>query len=88
MTKKYDLKHFLMKDFSYDCVKSKKLIDEAIVANIIKSVIFKGNVAFRIIRADSNADDTIIAPGTQDYNSHFVRNNLLKTETIAQKPMY
>ena len=58
-----DLKH-LMKDFSYDCGTSMKLIDEAIVANITKSVIFNGNVAFRIIRADSNADDAIIVPET------------------------
>ena len=62
--KQDDLKHFLIKDFSYDCGKSMKLIDEAIVANITKSVIFNGNVAFRIIRADSNADDTIIVPET------------------------
>ena len=49
----HNMKHFLMKDFNYDCKKAMKLIDEAIVANIIKSVIFNGKVAFRIIRADS-----------------------------------
>ena len=47
-----NLKHFLMKDFDYDREKARKLINEAIVANIIKSVIFNGEVAFRIIRAD------------------------------------
>ena len=55
-----NLKHFLMKYFNYDCEKAMKLIDEAIVANIIKSIIFNGKVAFRIIRADSNADDAIV----------------------------
>ena len=33
-----NLKHLLMKDFNYDCEKATKLIDEAIVANITKSV--------------------------------------------------
>ena len=47
-----NLKHFLMKDFNYDCEKTIKLIDEAMVANITKSVIFNGKVAFRTIRAD------------------------------------
>ena len=35
-----NLKHFLMKD--YNCEKAIKLIDKAVVANIIKSVIFNG----------------------------------------------
>ena len=67
-----------MKDFNYDCEKAMKLIDEAIVANIIKSVIFDGKVAFRIIRADSNADDTIIVPETQEDNSHVVQNDVIE----------
>ena len=37
-----NLKHFLMKYFNYDCEKAMKLIDEPIVANIIKSIIFNG----------------------------------------------
>ena len=48
-----------------------KLIDEAIVANIIKSVIFNGKVAFRIIRADSN-------PEKQEDNSHVAQNDLIE----------
>ena len=59
-----NLKHFLMKDLNYDCKKAMKLSNEAIVANIIKSIIFNGKVAFRIIRADSSTDDTIIVPET------------------------
>ena len=60
-----NLKYFFMKDFNYDREKATKLIDEAIVANIIKSVILNGNIRIiRIIRADSNADDTVIVPET------------------------
>ena len=43
-----DLKHFLMKDFSYDSERSMKLIDEAIVANIVKSVIFEATQMIRL----------------------------------------
>ena len=71
-----NLKHFLMKDLNYDCAKATKLIDEPIVANITKSVIFSSKVAFRIIRANSNADDTIIVPETQEGNSYVVQNIL------------
>ena len=78
-----NLKHFLMKDFNYDCKEPIKLIDESIVANIIKSIIFIGKVAFRIIRVDANADDTITVPETQEDNSHIGQNEgrLCCTET-------
>ena len=65
-----------MKDFNYDCEEAMKLIDEAIVANMIKSVIFNSKVALKIIRPDSNADDTIIVPETQEDNSHVVENDV------------
>ena len=55
-----------------------KLIDAAIVANIVESVIFNGKVAFRIIRSDSNADDTIVVPETQEDNSHVVQNDVIE----------
>ena len=55
-----------------------KLIGEVIVANIMKSIIFIGKVAFRIIRADSNADDTIIVPERLQDNSHIVQNNAIE----------
>ena len=74
----YNLKHFLMKGFSYDCEKAMKLIDEAIVANIIKSVIFNCKVAFRIIRADSYADDAIVVSETQENKSHVVQNDVIE----------
>ena len=75
-----NLKHFLMKYFNYDCEKAMKLINEAVVANIIESVIFNGIAAFRIIRADSNADNTIIVPETQEDNSHVVQNDVISNK--------
>ena len=71
-----------MKDFNYDCEKAMKLIDEAIVANIIKSVIFKGKVAVRIVSADSNADDTIVVPEMQEDNSHVVQNDVIEVRNF------
>ena len=68
-----NLRHFLMKDFNYDCEEAMKLIDEAIVVSIIKSVIFNSKVAFRMIRAYSNADDKIIVPEKQEDNFHVVQ---------------
>ena len=80
-----NLKHFLMKDLNYDCAKATKLIDEPIVANITKSVIFSSKVAFRIIRANSNADDTIIVPETQEGNSYVVQNDILEDKNCCRE---
>ena len=63
-----------------------KLIDEAIVANIIKSVIFNGKIANRIIREDSNTDDTIIVPETQEHNSHVAQNDETAVIEDSQTP--
>ena len=80
-----NLKHFSMKNFNYNCETAIKLIDEAIVANIIKSVIFDCKVAFRIIKADSNANDTIVVSERRKIILMLSRMMLLKTETVAQK---
>ena len=74
-----------MKDLNYDCAKATKLIDEPIVANITKSVIFSSKVAFRIIRANSNADDTIIVPETQEGNSYVVQNDILEDKNCCRE---
>ena len=60
------MKHFLLKDFNCDCEDAIKLIDEALAANIIKSVIFNGKATYKIVRADSVEDDTVLVPETQD----------------------
>ena len=80
-----NLKHFLMKDLNYDCAKATKLIDEPIVANITKSVIFSSKVAFRIIRANSNADDRIIVPETQEGNSFVVQNDIIEDKNCCRE---
>ena len=74
-----------MKDLNYDCAKATKLIDEPIVANITKSVIFSSKVAFRIIRANSNADDTIIVPETQESNSYVVQNDIIEDKNCCRE---
>ena len=74
-----------MKNFNYDREEAMKLINEAIVANIIKSVIFNGKVAFRIIGADPNADDTIIVPETQKDNSHVVQSNVIEDRNCCKE---
>ena len=65
-----NLKQFSLKDFNCDCEDAIKLIDEALAVNIIKSVIFNGKAAYRIVRADSVGDDTVLVPDTQDINDN------------------
>ena len=57
---------FLIKDFGYKKEDADKLIEEAICANVIKSVIFNGKVSYRIVMTDSVTDDTVLAPDTQE----------------------
>ena len=61
-----NLTRFLIKDFGYEKEDADKLIEEAICANVIKSVIFNGKVSYRIVRTDSVTDDTVLAPDTQE----------------------
>ena len=65
-----NLKHFLLKDFNCDCEDAIKLIDEALAANIIKSVIFNGKTAYGIVRANSIGDHIVLVPGTQDIDGN------------------
>ena len=66
---------FLIGLFNNDCEENMKLIDTKLEANIIKSAVSNDEVAYRIVKVDSNADDTIIAPETQEDNPHVVKNN-------------
>ena len=61
-----NLTPFLIKDFGYEKEDAGKLIEEAICANVIKSVIFNGKVTYRIVSTDSVTDDTVLAPDTQE----------------------
>ena len=51
------------------------MIEEALVASAIKSVIFTGKVAYRIVRTDSAADDTLFVPDTQESDCNDAKNN-------------
>ena len=73
-----------MKDFDYESKDAKNLIEEAIVENVIKSMIFNGKVSCRIVRADSAADDTIIIPETQQVDFHDEENNATVTAEISK----
>ena len=42
------------------------MIEVAICANVLKSVIFSGKVSYRIVRTDSVTYDTVLAPDTQE----------------------
>ena len=81
-----NLKHFLLKDFICDCEDTIKLTDEALAANIIKPVIFNGKAAYRIVRADSVGDDTVLVPETQDIdgNNEYVSTDFLEESLTSQ----
>ena len=61
-----NLTRFLIKDFGYKNEDADKLMEEDICANVIKSAIFNGKVSYRMVRTDSVADDTVLAPDTQE----------------------
>ena len=78
-----NLKHFLLKDFNCDREDAIKLTDEALAANIIKSIIFNGKAAFRIVRADSVGDDTVLVSETQDIDGN---NKHVSTDFSEESP--
>ena len=45
------------------------LIDEAVQANIVKSIMFNGKISYRIVKTDSVDDATILVSNTQVDNS-------------------
>ena len=79
-----NLKYFLMIDFNYNCEKAMKLIGEAIVANIMKSIIFIGKVSELSAQIQMQMTRLSYLKG---YKIILIlsRIMLLKTETVAQK---
>ena len=57
------------------------MIEKAICANLIKSVIFNGKVSYRIVRSDSVTDSTVLVPHTQEIviNDNHEENSNSKT---------
>ena len=70
-----NLQYFLMKHVDYESEDAKNLIEEFIVANVMKSVIFNSKVADRIVRMDSVVDDTIFIPEIREIDCHDEENN-------------
>ena len=48
-----NLKSFLANDYEYSPDLAENLIDEAVQANIVKSIIFNGKISYRIVKTDS-----------------------------------
>ena len=81
-----NLKHFLLRDFNCDCEDAIKLIDEALIANVVKSAIFNSKVSHIIARADPVGDDTVLLPETLeiDRNNEHVSSVFLEESLISQ----
>ena len=63
------MKHFWLGDFHHACEDATKLIDGVKAANVIKSAIFNGKVTYRIVRAGSVGDDTVLVEAEkQEYD--------------------
>ena len=59
------LKNFLVKDYEYSPEMAETLIDEAVQANSVKSIMFNGKISYRIAKKDSFGGSTILVPDTQ-----------------------
>ena len=57
-----NLKSFLVKDYEYSPELAENLIDEAVQANIVKSIMFNGKISCRIVKTDSDDDATVSVP--------------------------
>ena len=45
----HNLKSFLVEDYEYSPELAENLIDEAVQANIVKSIMFNGKISYRIV---------------------------------------
>ena len=70
-----NLKSFLANHYEYSPDRAENLIDEAIQANIVKSIIFNGKISYRIVKTDSVDDAAISVPDTQVDNLEDERND-------------
>ena len=74
-----NLKSFLVKDYEYSPELAENLIDEAVQANIVKSIMFNCKISCRIVKTDSVDDATISVPDTQVDNLEDERTDANKT---------
>ena len=63
------VKSFLVKDYEYSPELAENVIDKAVQANIVKSIMFNGKISYRIVKTDSVDDATISVSNTQVDNS-------------------
>ena len=59
------MKTFLVKDSEHSPEFAENFIDEAVQANIVKSIMFNRIISYRIVKTDSADDATILVPDTQ-----------------------
>ena len=64
-----NLMNFLVKDYECSPEIAENLIEEAVEANIVKSIIFNGKKSYRFVKTYSFDDATILVPDTQTGNS-------------------
>ena len=74
-----NLKSFLVKDYEYSPELAENVIDKAVQANIVKSIMFNGKISYRIVKTDSVDDATISVPDGQVDNSKDERTDANKT---------
>ena len=59
------LKSFLVKGYEYSLELAENVINEAVQANILKSINFNGIISYRIVKTDFVDDATISLPDMQ-----------------------
>ena len=64
-----NLMKFLVQFYECSPEIAENLIEEAVEANIVKSIIFNGKKSYRVVKTDSFDDATILVPDTQTGNS-------------------
>ena len=74
-----NLKSFLVKDYEYSPELAEHSIDEAVQANIVKSITFNCKISYRIVKTDSVNGTTISVSDTQADNSEDERTDANKT---------
>ena len=56
----------MVKDYSFSNDEAEILIVDAVKANALKSVIFKGKTSYGIVKTDNVSDATVLFPDTQE----------------------
>ena len=79
-----NLKSFLVKDYEYSPELAENVIDKAVQANIVKSIMFNGKISYRIVKTNSVDDVTISVSNTQVDNSEEIK-ELMPIQSLWKK---